>query len=84
MCFFWFRSKGPREQIVYLPCIYRNTGTPKPDYLATVDVDPESPTYSQVDQNQNLHLILIWVLSPPPPLSGPAGSVLRICSRFCL
>ncbi|XP_030214756.1 methanethiol oxidase isoform X1 [Gadus morhua] len=40
--------KGPREQIVYLPCIYRNTEFMKPDYLATVDVDPKSPTYCQV------------------------------------
>ncbi|XP_072139561.1 methanethiol oxidase [Mobula birostris] len=40
--------KGPREEIVYLPCIYRNTAVNKPDYLATVDVDPKSPTYSQV------------------------------------
>ena len=40
--------KGPREEIVYLPCIYRNTGTEAPDYLATVDVDPKSPQYSQV------------------------------------
>uniref|UniRef100_A0A4W5K3S7 Methanethiol oxidase n=1 Tax=Hucho hucho TaxID=62062 RepID=A0A4W5K3S7_9TELE len=38
----------PREEIVYLPCIYRNTGIQKPDYLATVDVDPKSPTYCQV------------------------------------
>ncbi|XP_010008234.1 PREDICTED: selenium-binding protein 1-A-like [Nestor notabilis] len=40
--------KGPREEIVYLPCIYRNTGIQKPDYLATVDVDPKSPHYCQV------------------------------------
>ncbi|KAM8921541.1 methanethiol oxidase [Pelodytes ibericus] len=40
--------KGPREEIVYLPCIYRSTGIKKPDYLATVDVDPKSPTYSTV------------------------------------
>ncbi|XP_016521908.1 selenium-binding protein 1-B-like [Poecilia formosa] len=39
--------KGPRERIVYLPCIYRSTAVQKPDYLATVDVDPESPTYCQ-------------------------------------
>jgi selenium-binding protein 1 len=40
---------GPRERIVYLPCIHVNTASEsKPDYLATVDVDPESPTYSQV------------------------------------
>ncbi|NXW09005.1 SBP1 oxidase, partial [Fregetta grallaria] len=38
----------PREEIVYLPCIYRNTGIEKPDYLATVDVDPKSPRYCQV------------------------------------
>ncbi|KAM4690784.1 methanethiol oxidase [Rhinophrynus dorsalis] len=54
--------KGPREEIVYLPCIYRNTGIKKPDYLATVDVDPKSPTYSQVihrlpmpNMNDELH-----------------------------
>ncbi|XP_074927484.1 LOW QUALITY PROTEIN: methanethiol oxidase-like [Chelonoidis abingdonii] len=40
--------QGPREEIVYLPCIYRNTGIEKPDYLATVDVDPKSPHYCQV------------------------------------
>ncbi|XP_077996711.1 methanethiol oxidase-like [Glandiceps talaboti] len=39
---------GAREEIVYLPCIYSNTETQKPDYLATVDVDPRSSTYSQV------------------------------------
>jgi len=32
-----------------MQCIYTNTGSKQhPDYLATVDVDPESPTYSQV------------------------------------
>ena len=35
---------GKREKIVYLPCIV--PGKDRPDYLATVDVDPESPTYS--------------------------------------
>ncbi|XP_057244509.1 methanethiol oxidase, partial [Malurus melanocephalus] len=40
--------KGPREQLLYLPCIYRNTGIDLPDFLATVDVDPESPNYCQV------------------------------------
>uniref|UniRef100_A0A8C8B3E4 Methanethiol oxidase n=1 Tax=Otus sunia TaxID=257818 RepID=A0A8C8B3E4_9STRI len=38
----------PREEIVYVPCIYRNTGRKKPDFLATVDVNPESPHYCQV------------------------------------
>ncbi|XP_077048070.1 methanethiol oxidase isoform X3 [Agelaius phoeniceus] len=40
--------KGPREQLLYLPCIYRNTGIGIPDFLATVDVDPKSPQYCQV------------------------------------
>ncbi|XP_068108549.1 methanethiol oxidase [Hyperolius riggenbachi] len=40
--------KGPHEELIYVPCIYRNTGINKPDYLATVDVDPKSPQYSQV------------------------------------
>ena len=42
---------GPREKIVYLPCIvppqFKKT---KADYLATVDVDPNSPSYSKVSQ----------------------------------
>uniref|UniRef100_A0A8C9Q5J3 Methanethiol oxidase n=1 Tax=Spermophilus dauricus TaxID=99837 RepID=A0A8C9Q5J3_SPEDA len=38
----------PPLPIVYLPCIYRNTSTEAPDYLATVDVDPKSPQYCQV------------------------------------
>ena len=43
-----FRN-APREQVIYLPCIYVNTDQKHlPDYLATVDVDPESPTYSMV------------------------------------
>uniref|UniRef100_A0A8C9G6J9 Methanethiol oxidase n=1 Tax=Pavo cristatus TaxID=9049 RepID=A0A8C9G6J9_PAVCR len=52
--------KGPREEIVYVPCIYRNTGRDKPDFLATVDVDPKSPHYSQV-----IHRL------PMPNLPGP-------------
>ncbi|XP_023657255.1 methanethiol oxidase [Paramormyrops kingsleyae] len=40
--------KGPREEIVYVPCIYRSTGIEKPDYLATVDVDPKSANYCKV------------------------------------
>ena len=38
----------PREKIVYTICIYTGTGIEKPDYLATVDVDEQSPTYGQV------------------------------------
>ncbi|XP_026639906.1 methanethiol oxidase [Microtus ochrogaster] len=47
--------KGPREEIIYVPCIYRNTGIEAPDYLATVDVDPKSPHYSQVIEPSEIH-----------------------------
>ncbi|CAN1804366.1 Selenium-binding protein 1 [Linum perenne] len=39
---------GPKESLLYVTCVYAGTGIQKPDYLATVDVDPNSPTYSQV------------------------------------
>ena len=50
--------KGPREHIVYLPCIRTSPGVDKPDYLATVDVDPRSPTYSKVGR-ESLHLFIL-------------------------
>ncbi|KAJ8683288.1 hypothetical protein QAD02_019080 [Eretmocerus hayati] len=37
---------GPREKILYVNCIH--TDPNKPDVLATVDVDPASPTYCQI------------------------------------
>ncbi|KAK8967061.1 Selenium-binding protein 2 [Platanthera guangdongensis] len=41
---------GPREALIYVTCVYNgsNPENTRPDYLATVDVDPTSPTYSQV------------------------------------
>ncbi|XP_047973178.1 selenium-binding protein 1-like [Salvia hispanica] len=39
---------GPNETLIYVTCIYTGTGREKPDYLATVDIDPNSPTYSKV------------------------------------
>lgn len=42
-------KNGPREEIVYLPCIRVNTPREDlPDYLATIDVNPKSPTCGQV------------------------------------
>ncbi|XP_077176112.1 methanethiol oxidase-like [Paroedura picta] len=40
--------KGPRERLMYVSCVLTGTGTQAPDYVATVDVDPESPTYCKV------------------------------------
>ncbi|GMP78126.1 hypothetical protein CsSME_00034177 [Camellia sinensis var. sinensis] len=39
---------GPRESLIYVTCVYTGTGMEKLDYLATVDVDPNSQTYSKV------------------------------------
>merc|ERR1711892_549539 len=39
-------TTSTQEKIVYLPCIIPDKD--RPDYLATVDVDPDSPTYSTV------------------------------------
>ena len=33
---------APRENLLYTIAIYTGTGIQKPDYLATIDVDPES------------------------------------------
>ena len=40
--------RAPRESLLYTIAIYTGTGIHKPDYLATVDVDPKSPTFSKV------------------------------------
>ena len=40
--------KAPRETLLYTAALYTGTGVEAPDYLATVDVDPSSPTYSSV------------------------------------
>ena len=34
--------KSPRETLMYVPAIRVGTASAKPDYLATVDVDPRS------------------------------------------
>jgi selenium-binding protein 1 len=40
--------QSPRETLLYTVGIYAGTETKKPDYLATIDVDPASKSYSQV------------------------------------
>ncbi|KAG7296202.1 hypothetical protein JYU34_021305 [Plutella xylostella] len=39
-------TSGPRELLLYTVCVQPDQS--KQDYMATVDVDPESPTYAQV------------------------------------
>jgi selenium-binding protein 1 len=38
----------PPEQFIYVACLYGGTGIERPDFIAVVDVDPSSPTYSQI------------------------------------
>ena len=40
--------KAPQEQYLYVACLHEGTGVDKPDYLAVVDADPDSPEYAQV------------------------------------
>jgi len=40
--------RAPREELLYTIALYEGTDRQRPDYLATVDVNPQSPTYSQV------------------------------------
>lgn len=39
-------AKGPRETVLFVTCVRPEKQAP--DYLATVDVDPRSPTYGTV------------------------------------
>ena len=39
---------APAEQFAFVPAILTGTSSRQPDYMATVDVNPASPTYSQV------------------------------------
>lgn len=41
-------KNGPREQLLYIVAVQPDLENPDGDYLATVDVDPSSSTYSQV------------------------------------
>lgn len=40
--------RSPREKLLYATALYVGTETKKPDYLAVIDVDPDSPNYSKV------------------------------------
>ena len=40
--------KAPPETVCYVPVIYTGSDIKKPDYLATIDLNPKSETYSQV------------------------------------
>lgn len=41
-------KNGPREKLLYVVTVQPNLEDPQGDYLSTVDVDPDSPTFCQV------------------------------------
>jgi selenium-binding protein 1 len=47
-------TNAPREEVVYVAGLYTGTGVQEPDFLAVVDVNPESETYSQIIQRTSM------------------------------
>lgn len=70
--------KGPKETLLYIPCIYSGTGNKKPDYLATIDCDPNSPEYGQVNA---LHVAMTTYCSI---LSNAHWYVLQVIHRLSM
>lgn len=72
-----FRN-GPKEKLAYIPAVQPRED--KPDYLMTVDLDPESSTYSQVclamtsllaAASTTLHCYAYSYALPAPASSSP-------------
>ncbi|KAM8794314.1 methanethiol oxidase-like [Eudromia elegans] len=42
------KERPPREDVAYVACTYRETGVEQPDFLATVNLNPQSCDYGQV------------------------------------
>src|SRR5215210_1702918 len=40
--------RQPPEEVAYVACLYEGTGINQPDFLAVVDTNPESETYSEI------------------------------------
>lgn len=40
--------RQPAEDLIYVSCLYAGTGIDEPDFIAVVDVNPESDTYSEI------------------------------------
>lgn len=40
--------KQPPEKFIYVACLYEGTGIDRPDFIAVVDVDPQSPDYGEI------------------------------------
>lgn len=46
--------KAPHEEFLYVSCLHEGTGVKKPDFLAVVDVHPDSDTYGQVTHRTHM------------------------------
>src|SRR5262249_34855835 len=40
--------RQPPEEFVYVAALYEGTGINRPDFVAVVDVDPDSPSYGEI------------------------------------
>ena len=54
--------QAPPEELVYVACLHVGTGVGKPDFLAVVDVNPDSDEYGRI-----VHPDLYGALSGDPP-----------------
>ena len=41
-------QQAPREEVVYVACLYEGSNVQKPDFIAVVDVNPDSERYGEV------------------------------------
>jgi methanethiol oxidase len=46
--------KAPREEFLYVSCLHEGTGVAEPDFLAVVDVHPDSDRYGQVTHRTSM------------------------------
>ena len=40
--------KAPQEQYLYVACLHEGTGVDKPDFLAVVGTEPDTPEYGKI------------------------------------
>lgn len=75
--------QAPRETLLYLPAIVQDRS--RPDYLVTVDVDPNSSQYSQVSQLE-AHPRVAKPVSQTPESSQSSASlpVLQVHEAECV
>jgi selenium-binding protein 1 len=61
--------KAPQEQYLYVACLHEGTGVDKPDFLAVVGTEPDSPEYRKI----SWRLRSAWAASTVSRASAAAG-----------